>query len=74
VRIFWGAAQRKASKVKGMGDMNQARKSLLKKKKREMSDYSLVVTIISVSSLMAFITLPNEMVNLLKGAVDFLLK
>ncbi|MDQ0246562.1 hypothetical protein J2S09_004166 [Bacillus fengqiuensis] len=60
--------------MKGMGDMNQARKSLLKKKKREMSDYSLVVTIISVSSLMAFITLPTEMVNLLKGAVDFLLK
>lgn len=57
-----------------MGDMNQARKSLLKKTKREMSDYSLVVTIISVSSLMAFITLPHEMVNLLKGAVDFLLK
>lgn len=57
-----------------MGDMNQARKSLLKKSKREMSDYSLVVTIISVSSLMAFITLPHEMVNLLKGAVDFLLK
>ncbi|HWO95325.1 MAG TPA: hypothetical protein VNM45_03080 [Bacillus sp. (in: firmicutes)] len=54
--------------------MNQTRKSLLKKTKREMSDYSLVATIISVSSLMAFITLPNEMVSLLKGAVDFLLK
>lgn len=61
-------------RVKGMGNMNQTRKSLLQKTKPEMSDYSLVATIISVSFLMAFITLPNEMMSLLKGAFAFLLK
>jgi hypothetical protein len=60
--------------MKGMVDMEDTEKSLLHKTKREISEYSLVFMIILVSSLMAFITLPNEMVSLFKGAVDFLLK
>ncbi|MFC3883678.1 hypothetical protein ACFOU2_09295 [Bacillus songklensis] len=70
----WGLQYSNPVKMKGMVDMNDTGKSPLKQTKREISEYSLVFMIISVSSLMAFITLPNEMVTLFKGAVDFLLK